>query len=236
MHTLELDLVPVGGSKKPQWSKLAKLLFTNFLSPGLRNRIKYVPRTSHTNSLGWLEHSLERQVAKLKGPFDFTFDPDKEYALSAAAGLHWTTLALATMFATRPHLAKWFNAFDIDWRGPTFDLPALLGSSDVPLVEVLVDKKPFLVGVVRGKPGTFVFDVDVGPQSLGALSKADVARLAAAASSGRCECFLCENLRPKFAGARKLAAAPKPKPKRAAPSTKPSRKKLPLRRKRAVSK
>lgn len=204
-HTLSLDLAPLSGSKKPDWKKLATLLFTNFLSPGLRNHIKYVPRTSHTNSLGWLEYSLEQQVAKVKGPFDFTFDPEKEYALSAAAGLHWTTLGLASSFAKRPHFDKWFNAFGIDWRGPTFDLPALLTTSPIPLVEVTDEKKKYLVGVVRGKKGSFVFDVDVGPQSRAQLSKGDFARLDAAAKSGRCECFLCQSLRPKF-GKRKKEA------------------------------
>ena len=58
---LAIAVRPTGG--KRDLAKLRKLLFTNWLSPFLRNRIKYVPRTSHTNALGNTEYMIESDLA-----------------------------------------------------------------------------------------------------------------------------------------------------------------------------
>jgi hypothetical protein len=206
VRTLSLDLEPIEGGKKPEWKKLAQLLFTNWLSPRLRNGIKHVPRTSHTNTLGWLELSLERQLDAVTGPFSLSFDPGTDYQLSAAAGAHWTALALADLDATRADFARWFEAFGVRWRERGAGVDALLATSDVPLVEVVLERKPFLVGALRGEPESFVFDVDYGPQSLAELSAADRAKLADAARTGLCQCFLCTTTRARRAKAKKPAA------------------------------
>jgi len=199
-----LPLSPIAG-KKAELAKLRKLLFLNWLSPFLRKHIKYVPRTSHTNTLGTFEHFAQQ------GPTAKTItlvvgDDSGSYELSETAGRHWLEVALAGLAEQRTDFAPWIGSFGFELA--TGSLAELLRARDRPLVEVMHAGKPWLVAAVRGKPTTVICDVDIGPPSFAALDATGKRTVAAAAKTGVCACFLCASLR-----AKRTKPKPKTKPK-----------------------
>jgi hypothetical protein len=193
---LRLDLRPIP-ARKQDGAKLLALLFRSWLSPFLRSNIKFAPRTSHTNSLGWLELRLQEQFDAAEGqlPLTLVFRPEgEEYPLSAIAGEHWVRLALAHTLATRTDFPKWVEAFGYEYAGPREDPVELLSSARAtPLLEVTAGK-PYLIAASRAS-GRIIADAGVGPSEASELSASDQQRLAAVAASGSCECMLCVKLR-----------------------------------------
>ena len=95
LHVVELPFRAI--SKRPERAKFVKLLFTNWVSTWLRNRIKYVPRSSHTNPLGTFEFFAQKPV---KGVAFAVGDDSGDFDLSELAGRHWLELALASIPAS----------------------------------------------------------------------------------------------------------------------------------------
>jgi hypothetical protein len=189
--TYPLPFTPIAGETQKS-EQLKTLLIKNFVSPFLRNRIKYAPRTSHTNSLGAFEAFAAKPTKQLEISLS---DGSKEYALSEIAGRHWLELALAVFAAKRSDWHGWLAAFGYEMKKPA-DVAMLLKKTKTPLVEVPFESKRYLVGVAGAKK--LVTDKDVGPASLTDLDAKAKAVVARAAKSKSCECFLCANLRKKF--------------------------------------
>jgi hypothetical protein len=196
--------------------RLRKLLFSNWLSPFLRKHIKHAPRTSHTNALGTTEHMVEAELAKrLDGDrivYRLVQTGDDSCDLSRVAAHHWLTLALAALLVERDDLAGWIGAFGYQLAAPRPSLAELLERArPLPLVEVAPRRK-VLVGAVPGAPDRIIVDEGVGPQRVAELAADDRKRVAQAAASGVCACFLCAKLRERHGGkaARPKAATAKP--------------------------
>jgi hypothetical protein len=201
-------LRPAGG--KRDLARLRKLLFSNWLRPFLRNRIKHAPRTSHTNALGTTEYMIESDLARKPAGDRIVYRlmPAGGDAcdLSRVAAHHWLELALAANLAERDDLARWIGAFGYQIAAPPPSLAELLERArPLPLVEVAPPRK-VLVGAVPGAPDRIVVDEGVGPQRVAELTADDRKRVAQTAASGMCACFLCAKLRERHGG--KQAAKP----------------------------
>jgi hypothetical protein len=209
---------PSGG--KRDLAQLRKLLFTNWLRPFLNNRIKYVPRTSHTNALGTTEYMVESDLAKKPDGDRIVYrlmpTGDDACDLSRVAARHWLELALAANLAERNDLAGWIGVFGYQLAASPPSLAELLERArPLPLLEVAPPRK-VLIGAVPGAPDRIIVDEGVGPQRVAELTADDRKRVAQAAASGICACFLCAKLRERHG--RPKAAKPKAaKPKAAKP-------------------
>jgi hypothetical protein len=170
-------------------------LFLSWLSPYLRNRIKYVPRTSHTNTLGTFEAFAQEGLGK-QGMALAVGDGSGEYRLSEIAARHWIAVGLAAIAAKRTDFTSWVASYGLAIE-PELSLASLLKTTDHPLVEVTFEGKPWLVCGVRGKAAHIITDVGVGPQSATDLDAKGRAALARVARTGVCECQLCSKLRAK---------------------------------------
>lgn len=200
IRTITLDLTPLQGKKRQDVAGFAELLMTNWLAPSLRNHIKYAPRTSHTNALGWTELTLNQQLDGQHSPalpLVLSFDSGTEYALSAIAAAHWTELALVRLYEGRADFRNWATAFGLG-LGPigSRSLAELLGPVDTPLLEVTKQRKKHLVAA-RREDGALLADAAGGPQSRAELSGTDAESFADALASGICLCMFCKKLRGK---------------------------------------
>ena len=211
-----LPLLPLKGNKA-EFVELRKLLFLNWLSPFLRKQIKYVPRTSHTNTLGSFEHFAQQEPAA-KTVTLVVGNDSGEYALSEIAGRHWIEVGLSALAERRKDFATWIRGFGFELAVRPLD--ETLGPHDRPLVEVMFEGKPWLVAAVFGEPSTVICDSAVGPPSFAALDAAGRSAIAAAAKGGVCACFLCASLRANGSKRSKTVKASKPKP---AEPTRPSK-------------
>jgi len=202
---LAVALRPAGG--KRDLAQLRKLLFSNWLWPFLRKHIKHAPRTSHTNALGTTEYMVESDLAKKPSGDRIVYrlvpTGDDACDLSRVAAHHWLELALAANLAERNDLAGWIGAFGYQLAAPPPSLTELLERArPLPLIEVAPPRK-VLVGAVPGAPGRIIVDEGVGPQRIAELAPADRKRVAQAAASGMCACFLCAKLRERHGGKRR---------------------------------
>jgi len=185
--TFVLPLRPLAGARQ-QPKGLAALVMKNWVLPWLRSRIKYAPRTSHTNPLGHLEHHAAGvKGAALELPLGKGSGEDR---LSELAGAHWLELALSSLAESRKDFPKWFEAFG--YRLDVAPTASLLKKTALPLVEVRHDGKTWLVAA---RKKAVVSDVDAGPPSYASLDAADRRLVDAAAKKGLCGCQVCASLR-----------------------------------------
>ena len=207
-------LRPTGG--KRDLARLRKLLFSNQLSPFLRRYIKHAPRTSHTNALGTTEYMVESDLRRKPDGDRIVYQlvpaGDDACDLSRVAAHHWLELALAGSLAQDRYLAGWIGAFGYQLAAPPPSPAELLERArPVPLVEVAPPRK-VLIGAVPGAPDRIIADGGVGPQRVAELAADDRKRVAQAAASGRCACFLCAKLRERYGGITKTKrATPRPR-------------------------
>lgn len=183
---------PAAGSDElPQ---LRKLLFTNWLFPFLKKNIKYVPRTSHTNALGTLEHWVTTALQQDSKDAAYPLGEAGDGAdLSRVAAHHWLELAIAGLAEKRSDFARWFSAFGHRLGAHASVETLTAPGRPLPLVEVAPPRK-VLVAAVHGEPDRMIADEGVAPP-FAELGAADRKVLAVAAKTGLCACFLCAKLR-----------------------------------------
>lgn len=188
-RTAPLPFLAIG--KKQRRARFQELLFLNWISPWLRKRIKFVPRTSHTNMFGTFEWFAQKKTSELAFVVG---DTSGNYELSEIAGRHWLELAIAAIAQERKDFTFLPFGFEL---GPVRGVDELLAHCDVPLVEVPFEDKPWLVAVTGAK--RIVSDTEIGPPAFLDLDAAGRAAVARVWKSKRCECFLCTGLRAKRA-------------------------------------